>query len=72
VRMVIAALVAGVVLLGITLPAFAQEDGGQEFCDWYWDYNLKRTGGWEYWCWHPQLGWWYAQSESGMTKIVTL
>jgi hypothetical protein len=70
-RVIIAAFVVGIMLLGVALPAFAQDDG-QQYCDWYWGYQFKKAGGWEYWCWHPQLGWWYSQSESGNTRSVTL
>jgi hypothetical protein len=62
VRLVIVAIVAGV-MLTFALPAFAQDEGGQEFCDWYWDYEFNPSGGLEYWCLDPQLGWWYSQSE---------
>src|SRR5919112_4455396 len=51
-------------MLAFALPALAQEDeGGQEFCDWYWDYEFNPSGGMEYWCLDPQLGWWYSESE---------
>jgi hypothetical protein len=64
VRVVIVAIVCGVVL-AFALPALAQEDeGGQEeFCDWYWDYEFNPSGGMEYWCWDSQMGWWYSPSE---------
>src|SRR5919112_2722518 len=51
-------------MLAFALPALAQEDeGGQEFCDWYWDYEFNPSGGMEYWCWDSQMGWWYSPSE---------
>src|SRR5215210_6314666 len=57
------AIVTGV-MLAFALPALAQEDeGGQEFCDWYWDYEFNPSGGLDYWCWDPQLELWYSQSE---------
>ena len=63
-RVVIVAIVSGV-MLAFALPALAQEDeGGQEeFCDWYWDYEFNPSGGMEYWCWDSQMGWWYSPSE---------
>ncbi len=42
----------------------------QEGCGWYWDYNLNKSGGWEWWCWSPELGWWYAESEDGKKTLV--
>jgi hypothetical protein len=71
VRVVMAAVVA-VTMLALALPAFAQEEQGQAFCDWYWDYKFKLAGGWEYWCWDPRWGWWYAESEDGKSRSITL
>jgi hypothetical protein len=43
----------------------------QEGCGWYWDYTFsKKNGGWEWWCWSPQLGWWYGESADGKHKII--
>jgi hypothetical protein len=69
-----AVLVAAVVLamLAFSLPAFAQEAEGQAFCDWYWDYTFVKAGGWEYWCWDPQKGWWYGEREDGKSWRITL
>ena len=30
------------------------------------------AGAWEYWCWDPQMGWWYATSEDGKKKFVRM
>ena len=62
-RVVILAIVSGV-MLAFALPALAQEDeGGQEeFCDWYWDYEFNPSGEMEYWCSDSQMGW-YSPSE---------
>jgi hypothetical protein len=55
VRVVLVAIVAGV-MLAFALPAFAQDVGGQEVCDWYWeDYEFNTSGGLEYWCGDPQF-----------------
>ncbi len=43
---------------------------GQEGCGWYWDYTFSKNGGWEWWCWSPQWGWWYGESEDGKKKII--
>ncbi len=67
-RILIAAVVVGV-LLTFALPAVAQ---GEAFCDWYWGYRFDSWGGWEYWCWDPQLGWYYAESEDGTSKRISL
>ena len=62
-RVVLVAMVSGVVL-AFALPALAQEDEGrQEFCDWYWNYEFDPSGGMEYWCWDSQWGEWYSPSE---------
>ncbi len=39
---------------------------------WYWGYQFRRAGAWENWCWDPQWGWWYAESEDGKSKFVRL
>jgi hypothetical protein len=63
------AVVAVATVLVFALPAFAQEVQ-QDTCDWYWDYNYVKSGGWEYWCWNPTLGWWY--STDGKSKVTTV
>jgi hypothetical protein len=67
-KRIMCALVAVVTVLVFALPALAQE--GQYQCDWYWDYNYVKSGGWEYWCWNPTLGWWY--STDGRTKSTNI
>jgi hypothetical protein len=76
----------GLVMLALALPAFAQEvvapvestpaapvasAPAAAGCDWYWWSKFNPAGSWEYWCWDPQLGWWYAESEDGKTKSIT-
>lgn len=68
---ILTAAVLAVAMLVLALPAFAQEEG-QAFCDWYWDYTFVASGGWEYWCWDPQKGWWYGEREDGKSWHVTL
>lgn len=70
-RGMISAVTVAIVLLLFALPAAGQDDG-QQVCDWYWDYKFNPSGSWEYWCWHPQLGWWYSESEDGKRKSVSL
>jgi hypothetical protein len=45
---------------------------GQEAgCGWYWGYRFYESGGWEWWCWSPELGWWYGESEDGKKKTYS-
>jgi hypothetical protein len=59
-------------MLTLSLPAFAQVDPGQQYCDWYWDYTFSMAGGWEYWCWDARKGWWYAESEDGNSHRISI
>ena len=69
-RVELVAIVSGVVL-AFALPTLAQEDeGGQVFCDWYWDYEFDSSGEMEYWCWDSQLGWWYPPSEDEPSLVT--
>jgi hypothetical protein len=38
-------------------------------CDWYWGYRWYTAGAWEWWCWDPQMGWWYATDETGTKQF---
>ncbi len=69
-RILITALVTVAMLALLALPAVAQQE--EAFCDWYWGYRFDSWGGWEYWCWDPQLGWYYAESEDGTSKRISL
>jgi hypothetical protein len=69
-RIMIAALVTVAMLALLALPALAQQE--EAFCDWYWGYRFSSVGGWEYWCWDPRLGWYYAESEDGTSKRISL
>lgn len=70
-KAVLAAVVV-LAMLALALPAFAQEEQGQAFCDWYWDYTFVKAGGWEYWCWDARKGWWYAESEDGKSHRISI
>jgi hypothetical protein len=70
-RKITSAVVIVATVLGFTLPALAQE-AAQDTCGWYWDYTFVTAGGWEYWCWNPQKGWWYGEREDGMAHRITL
>jgi hypothetical protein len=65
------AVVTVTTVLVFALPALAQETS-QDTCGWYWDYTFVTAGGWEYWCWNPQKGWWYGEREDGMAHRITL
>ncbi len=73
-RTLLAAAVLVLAMLALALPAAAQEEQGaqQAFCGWYWDYAFVSSGGWEYWCWDPQKGWWYGEREDGKAQRITL
>ncbi len=72
-RIMIAALITVAMLALLALPAAAQQEEEQQaFCDWYWYYTFSSLGGWEYWCWDPRLGWYYAESEDGTSRKITL
>jgi hypothetical protein len=69
-RRITSVVLAVATVLVLALPALAQE--GQDTCDWYWDYNYVASGGWEYWCWNPTLGWWYSTDGKAKTTNVTV
>jgi len=67
-RSVTSVVMAVATVLVFAVPALGQE--ALDSCDWYWDYNYVQSGGWEYWCWNPTLGWWYStDGKSGVTTI---
>jgi hypothetical protein len=70
-RMVLAAIVVGMAMLTLALPAFAQ-DQGQASCDWYWGTKFNPAGGYEYWCWDPQFGWWYSTDGKNKSMNITM
>ncbi len=65
-RIVIVAVVATAMLL-LSIPSFAQAQS-QAYCEWDWGYKYNPAGGYEYWCWDPQFGWWY--STDGKNKSM--
>ena len=69
-RNITSVVLALATVLVLALPALAQE--GQDTCDWYWDYNYVKSGGWEYWCWNPTLGWWYSTDGKVKTTNVSV
>ena len=68
-RTILLVFVATMLLFASTATALGQESS-QTGCDWYWATTFNPNGGWEYWCWDPQLGgWWYGESADGKHKI---
>ena len=65
----VAALMAAALTWGSARAAMAQE--AQDSCGWYWDYRFYSAGSWEWWCWSPDVGWWYGESEDGKKKILS-
>ena len=73
--MLAAAVFLALAMAALALPAAAQQEvGGQQqaYCEWYWDYTFVASGGWEYWCWDPQKGWWFGQREDGKAQRITM
>ena len=68
-RIVISAVVVVALLLALAVPALAQ---GQQSCDWYWGYKFNPAGAYEYWCWDPQLGWWYSTDGKNKSMDITM
>jgi hypothetical protein len=55
---------------GVGEAQYAQEEGAAAGCGWYWGFRWNSAGAWEWWCWDPQMGWWYATNEDGSNKFV--
>ncbi len=85
-RALLLAVVLGALTLFASLPASSQdqydpgageaqyEESGvaEAGCDWYWGYRWNKAGAWEWWCWDPQMGWWYATDETGRKQFTRL
>ena len=39
-------------------------------CSWQWGYRWNSAGGWEWWCYDPQLGWYYGENQEGNGKVL--
>src|SRR5215213_3164145 len=37
-------------------------------CSWQWGYRWNSAVGWEWWCYDPNLGWYYGTNEDGSGK----
>ncbi len=37
-------------------------------CSWQWGYRWNSAGGWEWWCYDPQMGWYYGENQDGSGK----
>ncbi len=51
---------------------YAQEEVAQSGCGWYGGFRWNSAGGWGWWCWDPQMGWWYATNEDGSKKFARI
>ncbi len=41
-------------------------------CSWQWGYRWNSVGAWEWWCWDPEMGWWYGSNEDGSKQFVRM
>ena len=41
-----------------------------EGCGWYWGFRWNSAGAWEWWCWDPQMGWWYGSNADGSKQFA--
>ena len=39
-------------------------------CSWQWGYRWNSAGGWEWWCYDPNLGWYYGENQEGNGKVL--
>src|SRR5215217_1773702 len=39
-------------------------------CSWQWGYRRNTAGAWEWWCYDPNLGWYYGTNEDGSGKYL--
>jgi len=51
---------------------YAQEEVAESGCGWQWGYRWNSAGGWEWWCYDPQLGWYYGENESGSGEVLRI
>ncbi len=49
---------------------YAQEEVAETGCGWHWGYRWNSAGGWEWWCYDPQMGWYYGTNEDGSGKYL--
>jgi hypothetical protein len=49
-----------------------EEEVAQSGCSWQWGYRWNSAGAWEWWCWDPQMGWWYATNEDGSKQFARI
>jgi hypothetical protein len=55
---------------GVGEAQYAQEEVAAEGCGWYWGFRWNSAGAWEWWCWDPEMGWWYGTNESGSKQFA--
>ncbi len=57
---------------GVGGTQYAEQGVAEAGCDWYWGNRWNPAGEWEYWCWDPDMGWWYATSEDGSKQYIRM
>jgi hypothetical protein len=55
---------------GVGEAQYAQEEVAAAGCGWYWGFRWNSAGAWEWWCWDPEMGWWYGTNESGSKQFA--
>ena len=80
-------VVLGALTLFASLPASSQdqydpgageaqyvpeEEVAAEGCGWQWGYRWNSAGAWEWWCWDPEMGWWYGSNEDGSKQYIRM
>ncbi len=60
--------------LGAEEAQYPQEEAAttEDGCSWRWGHRFNKAGGWEWWCYDPQTGRWYATNEDGSERYVEL
>jgi hypothetical protein len=58
--------------LGAEESQYEEQGVADAGCDWYWGYRWYTAGAWEWWCWDPEMGWWYASNEDGTKQFVRM
>jgi hypothetical protein len=58
--------------LGAGEAQYTQEEAAttEDGCSWRWGHRFNSEGGWEWWCWDPQTGRWYATNEDGSKTYI--
>ncbi len=49
-----------------------EEEVAAEGCGWQWGFRWNSAGAWEWWCWDPEMGWWYGSNEDGSKQYIRM